>query len=239
MTKVKKGIEERVLTDGELVKQVLGSSPQNKPLVFYRSIPRDPVVESIIQKPSFVLRPFSFTKPGIRKDIPLSYGLLDPVLFRILDPHGEWEDTGYFLGTSQGRWNEAINLDPVRLLKLSEGRFKASDLYRQVGSDNVVDDQEVWQGTYSVDKLSPSDKLRLLDELREDPGFLRELRQRAKYFSPATDNPHKGRLNEKYMQYFSWARDIPPRDIKDEKTRLLLQKLHEDIDTLRHKLAKE
>lgn len=238
MVKVKGRIEDRVLTDSELVKQVLGSSPQDKPLVFYRSIPRDQAVNGIIRRSSFVLRPFSYTKPGTKGDIPLSYGLSDPVLFRILDPHGEWEDTGYFLGTSQGRWNEAINLDPVRLKKLSAGRFKASDLYRQVGRDNVGDDTEVWQGTYSVDKLSPSAKLELLGELREDPGFLGELRQRVKYFSPATSNPHRGRLNEKYLTYFDWARSIPPSDIKDEKTRMLLQKLHGEIDTLRHKLTK-
>jgi len=223
-------IDERVISDSDLVREVLGTKMKDRPLVFYRSLPSDPQVANLIKKSSLVMRPFSYAKPGIRKDIPLSYGRKDPVLFRIIDHIGEWEDTGPYLG-SGNHWVEAMNLDPVRLRKISEGTFTASDLYRQVGTKSK-DESKVWQGTYTVDEINPSLKISLLNELRNDPGFLRELIQRAEYFRSSNHPPMK-KLNEKHLQYFDWAKSLSPAKVSDVEARKVLLDLKEQIAKLK------
>ena len=223
-------LEDRIITDSDLIKMILGSKAEDNPLIFYRSLSENPKIRNSISKPSFVIRPFSHAKPGIKRDIPLSYGTNTPLVLRIVDPIGAWEDTGKYRGLGEN-WEEAMNLDPVNLLKIHEGVFKASDLYRQVGRQ-VKDPSNIWQGTYIVDqRINPLVKSNLLNQFKDDYGFLKELNTRARKFKHS-DNPHMKSLNQKYFEYFNWAKSLSSKDIKDTKTRDLLRDLQDRVSKL-------
>lgn len=224
-------LDGKFISDSDLVQTVLGSASVDRPQVFYRSLSSSPQIKKLLGRSSFVLRPFSFAKPGVRKDIPLSYGgVKDPVLLRIVDPHKEWEDTGPYFGFNSN-WAEAFNLNPAYLRKISEGVFKVGDLYRQVGS-NSSDSDQVWQGTYAVERVNPADRIKLLHELKGDFGFLRQLRDLAVDFR-LSENPYRKKLNEKYLEYFEWAKSISPGSVSDAQAREMLEELQDRISKIK------
>ncbi|MBI3589725.1 MAG: hypothetical protein HY093_04940 [Candidatus Liptonbacteria bacterium] len=234
--------QEKVLTDDELVNLIEGvgrevglegevfEGDKNRPKVFYRVFRNNEAVSKLVAGEENAVRPFSFSMPGTKGEIPLSYGGNDPVVTRIIDTTGEWEDTGKFLKQG-GEWNEAMNLDPAVLRKVSEGRVRVSDVYAQVGRENL-EEGEVLEVTYIVDKerteeLKASGKLEVF---ADDAGFWKEIAKRAKHFVPVKgENSDLSRLNSKYLDYFKATMEVDPNLATDESTRKTLMEAKEEI----------
>lgn len=225
----KLNLDNKSFTDGELVGLVeevgveteLGDrifeGDADRPKIFYRCFRNSETVQQLISKEENVIRPFSFSMPGSKGEIPLSYGGDNPVVTRIIDTTGEWEDSGKFLGQAEGQWNEAINLNPVALRKVGEKKIKISEIYNQVGRE-VSGDEEVLEITYVVDKNKTKElqKSGDLDVFREDVGFWKEIGRRARYLERLSDNEDMRKLELKYLDYFKAIFEVDGNLIKDE-----------------------
>lgn len=81
----------------------------------------------------------------------------DPVLIRIIDTEGEWEDTGRYWGMGKN-WSESFTLDKTVLHKVNDEVKPLADLYKQVDHDSdddrLVRQVTLWRVPISLDTLS-------------------------------------------------------------------------------------
>lgn len=233
------GAEKELLTDDDLVSLVNESAGQEvfdnaegRPKVFYRAFQNTEAVQKLLGEEEVALRPFMYTMPGINKDIPFSYGGEHPVLIRIVDTSGAWEDTGpYWFG--EHNWNEAMNLDPVVLRKIDERQALATELYKQVGSDGVAD-INISQITLIVDKEATRklQESKSLERFANDPGLFKEIGNWAENFSSFKNDSEVGRhLKFKYLQYFGETLNMDQEKITNPEARQMFEDAKEKIAT--------
>lgn len=208
------GLEEDIFEDSE-----------SRPKVFYRSFRDTEEVRKMLEQDEVIQRPFSYSLPGTTGDLPLSYGGKNPVLIRIIDTSGEWEDTGPSWGFS-GSWNEAMNLDPVVLRKIDERVLGANDLYKQVEADVIVDDVKITQATLMVDKFRTIEiqASNSLEAFVNDMGFWKEIGARAINFTIFRGNEHMMRECNKYLEYFDQTMRLDSDSAESEDVRVELEK---------------
>ncbi len=241
--------EEDIITDKELVKSTreisekLGfrddifDNPKDRPKIFYRALMPTKEVHNSLEQDENIQRPFSFTMPGIKEDLPLSYGGTDPVLIRIIDTSGEWEDTAkYFYGERATNWNEAINLNPVVLRKIEKRSIKINDLYKQVGFIGFDGDEKVCQATFIVDKIQTK-RVRMdksLEIFLNDTGFWKKIEDMAKNFSYTnpTDGKYTMKLNKKSSEYFNQTMQLDEEKAESEEAKQTLRKAKIEISRL-------
>jgi len=190
---------------------------ENRPKIFYRCFRETPVVAELALKNESALRPFSYSLPGVKGDVPLAYGADKPILTRIIDVTGEWEDTGKYFGLGEDQWNEAINLNPVILRKVDDRKIKVTEIYKQVGLE-TSGEEEVRQITYIVDKQNTNElkESGSLDSFIDDAGFWKEIGKRAKYLEGLSENENIRKLELKYLDYFEEMFRVDENSIKDE-----------------------
>lgn len=237
--------EKNILTDDNLVELTRKTSQESglksdvfdnldRPKIFYRAFRPTEIVKKLLEKDENIQRPFMYSLPGTQGDLPLSYGGENPILIRIIDTGGEWEDTGKYWGFGEN-WKEAMNLDPVVLKKLNERTMEANDLYKQVGAEGIdVGPQKINQVTYIVDKIE-TEKLqqaKTLEPFINDVGFWKEISERAKKFRPAGENEHLQKLNKKYLEYFDQTMKLDENKAGTEEAKKALIKAKEEIQKL-------
>ncbi len=250
----KLNLDNKSFTDGELVGLVeevgveteLGGKifegDKDRPKIFYRCFRNNEVVQKLISGDENIIRPFSFSMPGSKGEISLSYGGDNPVVTRIIDTTGEWEDSGKFSGQAKGQWNEAINLNPVALRKVGEKKIRVSEIYSQVGRE-VSGDEEVLEITYVVDK-NKTKELREsgdLDVFRDDAGFWKEIGRRARYLERLSGNENMRKLELKYLDYFKAMFEVDGDLIEDETAKKEFETSKSEIENFleRVKAVKE
>ena len=230
------GQREGVLTDDELVSLVgeisqevglrgsVFEDDEGRPKVFYRVFRNSEAISELVDQQETAIRPLSFSMPGVKGEIPLSYGGNDPVVTRIVDTTGEWKDTSKLFGYGE-EWGEAMNLDPVALKKIFEQRVGVPEVYRQVGRESQ-EEGDVLEVTYVVDKEKTRalKGLGSLEVFADDAGFWKEISKRARNFSASKhSNPGLDLLNSKYLDYFRATMEVDVNSVTDIDARKALE----------------
>lgn len=253
------GSEEQILTDEQLVKKVrqavkeakiegdIFTQPEGQPKVFYRAFRPSEEILKWLEREENVQRPFSYAMPGMMvekpertTDLPVAYGGENPVLIRIVDTGGYWEDTApYWFNKQSGQWTEAMNLDPVVLRKINERTLTETEARTQIGSSGGGK-AEVRQATFIIDKIK-TEQLRnspnKLEAFLEDTGFWKEISERAKNFDLGISNTEQGsKLNAKYIEYFDRAVILDETKAGDEEAQQAINGAKAEIVTLVKKL---
>lgn len=241
-------LEQGTLTDDELVMLTRETSQGEgweddiftgaieRPKVYYRAFQNTEQVQELFKNHDVMLRPFSYAQPGKwieekSADLPLSYGGTKPLLIRIIDTSGEFEDTGQYWGFGKN-WVEAFTLGKVVLHKVGEEIKSEVDLYKQVGLEASGQD-EIPQFTYILDRLATKeaqDKM-TLEDFANDAGWWNEIANRAKGFS-ASNNEFMQRLNRKYLEYFDQTLNLPLEKSKTKDSSQALETAKVEISRL-------
>lgn len=217
----------REVSEEEGLKNDIFTEPGERPKVYYRAFQNTEEVQALLKSNDIMLRPFSYAKPGQwseekSADLPLSYGGTKPLLARIIDTGGEFEDTGPYWGFGKN-WSEAFTLDKIVLHKIGEEVKSESDLYKQVGLD-APGEEKIPQFTFVLDKLATEEakKRQTLEEFANDAGWWDEVISRAKNFSVTADK-YGEHLNQKYLEYFDQTLKLPLEKAETEKSRESLE----------------
>ena len=248
------GAEQRILTDEELanltrqianevgVEGDIFANSENRPLVFYRAFSPTKEVEELVAKDENIIRPFGYAMPGIvsgkSKDLPLAYGGENPVLIRIIDTGGYWEDTAPYWGFAPhpGTWDEAINIDPIVLKKINERSLTELEARRQIGREHGNEETPFRQITFVVDKVkteSLQNDPNNLEPFLNDVGFWRELKERALNFIPPVEtNEYSKKLSKKYLEYFDKTIRVDEEKVVSEAAKQALRRAQAEIYAL-------